>query len=111
MPLIMHAVSFLSMITVALCLNNKLIVYSMFLLFESTVGVFYPCYGKIKAEKIPEEIRSAVMNIFRILLNAFVVLSPLKINHSLYLVFAVVLMRLHFYVITIFTVLSLLSKV
>ena len=52
----------------------------MFLLFECTVGIFYPSYGMIKSEKIPEEIRSAVMNIFRIPLNAFVVLLLLKIK-------------------------------
>ena len=34
----------------------------------------------IKSEKIPEDIRSAVMNIFRIPLNAFVVLLLLKIK-------------------------------
>jgi hypothetical protein len=35
----------------------------------------------IKSEKIPEEIRSAVMNIFRIPLNAFVVILLLKIKY------------------------------
>ena len=90
MPLVMHAVSFISMATVAICLENKFIVYTMFLLFESTVGVFYPCYGMIKSEKIPEEIRSAVMNIFRIPLNAFVVLLLLKIKFlSSFLVFSI----------------------
>ena len=53
----------------------------MFLIFEGTVGVFYPSYGVIKSEKIPEDIRSAVMNIFRIPLNAFVVLLLLKIKY------------------------------
>jgi len=46
-------------------LETKIIVYMMFLVFETSVGVFYPAYGVIKSEKIPEEIRSAVMNIFR----------------------------------------------
>jgi MFS transporter, MFS domain-containing protein family, molybdate-anion transporter len=50
------------------------------LLFETTVGVFYPSYGVIKSEKIPEDIRSSVMNIFRIPLNAFVVILLLKIK-------------------------------
>lgn len=44
------------------------------------MGLFYPAYGVIKSEKIPEDIRSAVMNIFRIPLNAFVVLLLLKIK-------------------------------
>jgi len=49
--------------------------------FEGTVGLFYPSYGVIKSEKIPEDIRSGVMNIFRIPLNAFVVLLLLKIKY------------------------------
>jgi len=53
----------------------------MFLVFECTVGMFYPSYGVIKSEKIPEDIRSAVMNIFRMPLNAFVVLLLLKIKY------------------------------
>ena len=52
-----------------------------FLLFETTVGIFWPAYGVIKSEKIPEDIRSAVMNIFRIPLNAFVVLLLLKVKY------------------------------
>jgi hypothetical protein len=63
------AVAFASMAITAIFLETKIIVYMMFLLFECTVGVFYPAYGVIKSEKIPEEIRSAVMNIFRCLHN------------------------------------------
>jgi hypothetical protein len=65
-PLYMHATAFAAMACVALFLEHKLIVYTAFLVFEGTVGVFYPSYGVIKSEKIPEDIRSAVMNIFRI---------------------------------------------
>lgn len=43
--------------------------YTAFLLFELTVGMFYPSYGSIKSQSIPEEVRSGVMNIFRIPLN------------------------------------------
>lgn len=64
-PLVMHGVAFVSMVTTTMCIEDKSIVYAMFLLFEMTVGVFYPAYGVIKSEKIPEEIRSSVMNIFR----------------------------------------------
>jgi hypothetical protein len=79
-PLYVHATAFLSMAAVTVFLKQKFIVYVMFLVFECTVGVFYPSYGVIKSEKIPEDIRSAVMNIFRIPLNAFVVLLLLKIK-------------------------------
>jgi MFS transporter, MFS domain-containing protein family, molybdate-anion transporter len=69
------------MLMTTLFIDNKPIVYGMFLLFETTVGVFYPSYGVIKSEEIPEEIRSSVMNIFRIPLNAFVVVLLLKIKY------------------------------
>lgn len=42
-PLVMHAVAFLSMGVTALFLDNKPLVYLMFLLFESTVGVSELC--------------------------------------------------------------------
>ena len=80
-PLYMHAVAFLSMAITTAVYDDKFIVYCMFLIFETTVGVFYPAYGVIKSEKIPEEIRSSVMNIFRMPLNAFVVLLLLKIKN------------------------------
>lgn len=64
-PLYLHAVAFAAMACITVFMDNKFIVYSMFLVFEISVGVFYPAYGMIKSEKIPEDIRSAVMNIFR----------------------------------------------
>lgn len=80
-PLLLHATAFLAMLAVSLCLDSKDVVYASFLIFETCVGLFYPSYGMIKSEKIPEDIRSAVMNIFRIPLNAFVVLLLLKIKY------------------------------
>jgi len=80
-PLYMHLVATLSMAAITLFLSNKFLVYCCFLIFEATVGVFYPSYGMIKSEKIPEDIRSAVMNIFRIPLNIFVVLLLLKVKY------------------------------
>lgn len=79
-PLVLHSIAVISMLTVAFCIENKDVVYIMFLLFETTVGLFYPSYGVIKSEKIPEDIRSSVMNIFRIPLNAFVVILLLKVK-------------------------------
>ena len=89
-PLYLHSVSFLTMGCITIFFENKLVIYIMFLIFEVSVGVFYPAYGVIKSEKLPEEIRSSVMNIFRIPLNAFVVLLLLKIKFlSPQIVFAV----------------------
>lgn len=79
-PLILHAVAFTMMLMVTFFYEYKLVVYICFLIFEISVGVFYPAYGVIKSEKVPEEIRSSVMNIFRIPLNAFVVILLLKIK-------------------------------
>jgi MFS transporter, MFS domain-containing protein family, molybdate-anion transporter len=80
-PIALHGLAFLSMLAITMFLEYKVVVYGMFLLFEGTVGLFYPSYGVIKSERIPEDIRSGVMNIFRIPLNAFVVLLLLKIKH------------------------------
>ena len=89
-PLTLHTVAFGCMLLVTVFFEYKLIVYLMFLIFEISVGVFYPAYGMIKSEKLPEEIRSSVMNIFRIPLNAFVVLILLKIKYlSPQIVFAI----------------------
>lgn len=89
-PLVLHAVAAGAMALTTVFLHNKTLVYFMFLIFETTVGMFYPSYGVIKSEKIPEDVRSTVMNIFRIPLNAFVVLLLLKIKYlSSGVVFAV----------------------
>lgn len=79
-PIVLHSIALLCMVMITMFMEVKWIVYTMFLVFEATVGLFYPAYGVIKSEKIPEDIRSGVMNIFRIPLNAFVVLLLLKIK-------------------------------
>lgn len=79
-PIVVHGIAMVTMFFTAVFIDQKDIVYAMFLLFEVGVGLFYPAYGVIKSEKIPEDIRSAVMNIFRIPLNAFVVVLLLKIK-------------------------------
>lgn len=80
-PLMIHGAATIAMALITTCLADKFTVYCMFLVFECSVGLFYPAYGVIKSEKIPEDIRSAVMNIFRIPLNMFVVLLLLKIKY------------------------------
>jgi hypothetical protein len=76
-PLIVHATAFIAMGATALFIEYKTIVYAMFLLFEVTVGMFYPAYGVIKSEKVPEDIRSAMMNIFRYVLVCLLACSIL----------------------------------
>lgn len=82
LPIAMHSIACLTMLITSYSVGvQPTIVYLMFLLFEMCVGIFYPAYGCIKSEKIPEEIRAAVMNIFRIPLNLFVLTLLLKIKH------------------------------
>jgi len=43
-----------------------------FLVFEALVGIFWPSMMKMRSQYVPEEVRSTVMNFFRIPLNLFV---------------------------------------
>ena len=45
-----------------------------FCLFEVMVGLFWPSMMKMRAEYVPEEMRSTIINFFRIPLNLFVCL-------------------------------------
>lgn len=60
--------------------EDKTIVFFSFCLFEVACGVFFPCYGTLRSQVIPEENRAAVMNLFRIPLNAFVVVVLIKVK-------------------------------
>lgn len=53
----------------------------MFLLFEVACGMFFPTYGTLRSKYIPEETRAAVMNLYRIPLNAFVILVLIKVKN------------------------------
>ena len=64
-PLFIHAIAGVAMTITAVFFESKGVVYIMFLVFETLVGLFYPAYGVIKSERIPEDVRSSVMNIFR----------------------------------------------
>ena len=48
------------------------LVFVGFLAFEACVGVFWPSLMKMRSEIVPEGLRSTIMNIFRVPLNAFV---------------------------------------
>eukprot|EP01129_Flabellula_baltica_P008596 TRINITY_DN3429_c0_g1_i2.p1 TRINITY_DN3429_c0_g1~~TRINITY_DN3429_c0_g1_i2.p1 ORF type:complete len:285 (+),score=40.71 TRINITY_DN3429_c0_g1_i2:929-1783(+) len=60
--------------------GKEYIIYAAFLVFETCVGVYYPIMGTLKSSYIPEESRSAVMNLFRLPLNILVVLVLKWIN-------------------------------
>jgi hypothetical protein len=46
--------------------------YLAFNVFEACVGIFWPSMMKMRSQYVPEELRSTVMNVFRIPLNLFV---------------------------------------
>jgi len=49
------------------------LVFTCFLIFEISVGLYFPTIGTLRSKYIPEESRSAVMNLFRVPLNLLVV--------------------------------------
>ena len=68
-----------------------------FCLFEGCVGVFWPSMMALRARFVPEELRSTIINIFRIPLNLFVCLIlyevssfPLSVMFGLCVVFLLV---------------------
>lgn len=46
-----------------------------FIVFETCVGVFFPCLGLLRSKVIPDSIQGSVMNIFRVPLNVLVVVG------------------------------------
>jgi len=59
-----------------------------FLIFEMCVGCFWPAISMLRAKYIPDNVRSTVMNLFRVPLNIIVILSLLNIgNMSVSMVF------------------------
>ena len=74
LTMVLHTLSVVSMAVVYFRYEKKDAVLGMFLLFEMCCGMFYPAYGTLRSENIPEESRSMVMNFFRVPLNALVVI-------------------------------------
>jgi len=51
-----------------------------FCLFEACVGVYFPAWGGLRSQVVPEECRSSIMNLFRVPLNLIVVLILINID-------------------------------
>ncbi|KAG5175189.1 hypothetical protein JKP88DRAFT_271017 [Tribonema minus] len=94
MALIAHMVAALAL-TAATVAASTGQMYLAFLAFEVAVGMFYPAYSMIKSSHIQEEVRSTVMNYFRIPLNAFVALALVRISQFSSTVALVVAACLH----------------
>ncbi|KAF5960164.1 hypothetical protein HYC85_001373 [Camellia sinensis] len=56
-----------------------------FCTFEACVGIFWPSIMKMRAQYIPEEARSTIMNFFRIPLNIFVCSCAIQFDFLVYL--------------------------
>ena len=53
-----------------------------FCIFEICVGLFWPSMMKMRAAHVPEEMRSTIMNFFRIPLNIFVCMVLYNVSLS-----------------------------
>ena len=56
------------------------LVLAGFCVFEVCCGIYWPSVGSMRSKYIPEEVRSTVMNVFRIGLNMIVVLVLINID-------------------------------
>merc|ERR1712060_841055 len=52
-----------------------------FLVFETVVGIFNPCFAVLRSRVLPDDVYGAVCNIFRIPLNSLVVLGTLLTDY------------------------------
>jgi hypothetical protein len=57
------------------------VLFVAFLVFELACGLYFPSSGTLRGRVIPERSRSAVMNLFRLPLNALVVAVLLNIEN------------------------------
>jgi hypothetical protein len=55
-----------------------------FCVFEVMVGLFWPSMMKMRAEFVPEEMRSTIINFFRIPLNLFVCVILYNVRHGVF---------------------------
>jgi len=68
--------------------ENVVIRFIAFLVFEMAVGLYFPMIGTLKGDIVPEDMRSTIYNIYRFPLN-IIVLMPLLMNFSISTTFMV----------------------
>lgn len=54
--------------------------YIPFLVFEVCCGLYWPCFGTLRGQYLPERSRSTIMNFFRVPLNLLVVLVLVRVD-------------------------------
>lgn len=83
---------------VPVLVNDPTSSFVAFLLFELTVGIYFPTMGTIKGQLVPEEHRASIYNLYRAPLN-IIVCSVLLMKISLTIAFALTSSLLFFAVI------------
>lgn len=74
-------VGLLTLCVAALCHMTIIVISSVvlrlfaFLVFEMCVGLYFPMMGTLKGQIVPEEMRSTIYNLFRLPMNAAVLLT------------------------------------
>jgi MFS family permease len=71
-PYIIHGTAALATLAIALGSASTGVVFGAFLLFEATCGLFWPAYGTLRSQYVPEASRAGVANMFRVPLNLLV---------------------------------------
>jgi len=74
-PNLVLAMASLAVVSVAIFMGSAYslqICFFAFLVFEFTVGVYWPAIGTVKSEVVPEAIRATIYNLYRVPLNAIV---------------------------------------
>jgi len=72
--------SALSLCVPAFLPTNQLFLLCAFMVFEICCGLYFPCFGTLRARYIPENTRATIMNFFRIPLNGLVVIVLVKVD-------------------------------
>jgi len=62
-------------LTVPVFSSSLIPILISFIIFETCVGIFFPCLGLLRSKVIPDSIQGSVMNIFRVPLNILVVVG------------------------------------
>ena len=76
---IMSALCSLSFLIANLKISYDVTLYAL-LIYEVSIGLFYPIYSKIKCEHLPSNSRGTLMNIFKIPYNIIVPILLLSMN-------------------------------
>ena len=60
--------------SIAWIVDHDLLVYLSFNCYEISIGLYFPAMSSLRSHILPDEIRSTVMNVFRVPLNLMVIL-------------------------------------